>query len=112
MLYSALILEVTICRSKPLKSQRSAGTSVGIPVDFWLQILTYNPDVLVRSLHECLRSHKFKNLIQEQGILSQRDVHKLSSQYIKLALNICLVPFLFEHLLNIPTITPVSLFDR
>ena len=45
-------------------------------------------------------------------ILSRRGVHKLSSQYIKLALNICLVPFLFEHLLNIPTITPVSLFDR
>ena len=86
---------------------------MGIPVDLWLQVITYNPDGLVRSLHECLPSHKFKNLIQEQGILSRRDVHKLSSQYIKLALNICLVPFfLFEHLLNIPTITPVSLFDR
>ena len=68
-------------------------TLVGIPVDLWLQVLTYNPDGLVRSLHECLPSHKFKNLIQEQGILSRRDVHKLSSQYIKLALNICLVPF-------------------
>ena len=68
-------------------------TLVGISVDLWLKVLTYNPDGLVRSLHECLRSHKFKNLIQEQGILSRRDVHKLSSQYIKLALNICLVPF-------------------